>query len=524
MKRRTPKSRISLSRRMIPVILCCLLLLSAFPVSAYAETLSAQQELLATASAMLSYDHAPGELLVSFPPEVSVAQAEDALVSALGSDAEFELIFNCRESKPDSVIIYCVEVAPGEETSAMAALSQHPHTLHVEPNYTVEIESPSMETMVSAFETVATASVEDSPYDPEYQWALDMIGVADAWASGFVGSADVKVGIIDTGIVNHADLDAHIDWELAYNCGDSNASAVDTEGHGTFVSGIIGAELNDIGTVGACQNITLVPLKNHANNWTMHIAGVVSAVWYAIDQEIDILNCSMKLPEVDVTSNSALRFALQCYDGLFITTAGNNDIDMSNDSYTALKRHNDPNWIVVGGSNADDELYSDSNYSALYCDLFAPGENIKSTAINGGYRSGNGTSFAAPYVTAAAALIMSHAPHLTPLEVKALLMETVDVKQVFTGKCVSNGRLSIINAVNQLYTENRGAYSLGDVNGDGYITSADATLARQIVMNAVTPSVQQLSAIDVNKDGTINIADYSLINRFVLRTNYFSPV
>ena len=63
----------------------------------------------------------------------------------------------------------------------------------------------------------------------------------------------------------------------------------------------------------------------------------------------------------------------------------------------------------------------------------------------------------------------------------------------------------------------------GDVNGDGYITSADATLARQIVMNSVTPSVQQLSAIDVNKDGTINIADYSLINRFVLKTHYFSP-
>lgn len=102
--------------------------------------------------------------------------------------------------------------------------------------------------------------------------------------------------------------------------------------------------------------------------------------------------------------------------------------------------------------------------------------------------------------------------------------ETVDVKQAFTGKCVSNGRLSIINAVNQLYTENRGAYSLGDVNGDGYITSADATLARQIVMNTVTPSAQQSIAIDVNKDGTINIADYTLINRFVLRTNYFSPV
>ncbi len=63
MKRRAPKSRISLSRRMIPVILCCLLLLSAFPVSAHAETLTAQQERLATASAMLSYDHAPGELL-----------------------------------------------------------------------------------------------------------------------------------------------------------------------------------------------------------------------------------------------------------------------------------------------------------------------------------------------------------------------------------------------------------------------------------------------------------------------------
>ncbi|MBQ8325056.1 MAG: S8 family serine peptidase [Clostridia bacterium] len=198
-------------------------------------------------------------------------------------------------------------------------------------------------------------------------------------------------------------------------------------------------------------------------------------------------------------------------------------MDMANDAYTFGKRHNDPNWIIVGASTVSDGIAAYSNYSATYCDLFAPGDNIYSTDLGNEYTTMSGTSFAAPYVTAAAALIMSHATHLTPLEVKSLLMSTVDEGQAFEGKCVSGGRLSIINAVNQLYTENRSAYTLGDLDGNGTVTSSDANIVRQIHMQTIAPTEQQSSAADINGNGRVNLLDYALITQFVNKTAYFPP-
>ena len=76
---------------------------------------------------------------------------------------------------------------------------------------------------------------------------------------------------------------------------------------------------------------------------------------------------------------------------------------------------------------------------------------------------------------------------------------------------------------NQLYTENRGAYTLGDLDGNGTVTSSDANIVRQIHMQTITPTEQQSSAADINGDGRVNLLDYALITQFVNKTAYFPP-
>lgn len=52
---------------------------------------------------------------------------------------------------------------------------------------------------------------------------------------------------------------------------------------------------------------------------------------------------------------------------------------------------------------------------------------------------------------------------------------------------------------------------LGDVNGDGVLTIADATLIQKYLANIVSLDSKQLAAADVNQDGTIDVIDVTKI-------------
>ena len=89
--------------------------------------------------------------------------------------------------------------------------------------------------------------------------------------------------------------------------------------------------------------------------------------------------------------------------------------------------------------------------------------------------------------------------------------------------CVADGYLNIAGAVEKVYAENRGAYTKGDGNGDGYIAAIDYQITKWIVLGSYTPSAVQVAALDVNGDGDISAADYLMISRYIYRTYYFIP-
>ncbi len=90
-----------------------------------------------------------------------------------------------------------------------------------------------------------------------------------------------------------------------------------------------------------------------------------------------------------------------------------------------------------------------SNYGLTSVDLGAPGSAILSTIPNNGYAAYSGTSMASPHVAGAAALLWSVNPDITPLEMKAILMETGDSLPALEGKTVSGKRLNLARALEE---------------------------------------------------------------------------
>ena len=131
-----------------------------------------------------------------------------------------------------------------------------------------------------------------TPKDPRYgnQWGLsNTVGIqAPVTWDYTVGSSNVLVGIIDTGIAPHPDLNANLVSGRNFIPGANIYDTNDTNGHGTHVAGIVGAVgHNNVGISGVCWNIGLVPLKISGST-----IEIVSALTYARNSLIPIVNFS----------------------------------------------------------------------------------------------------------------------------------------------------------------------------------------------------------------------------------------
>ncbi len=418
---------------------------------------------------------------------------------------------------------------------AVETLTKDSQIIAADKNFIYQLENPEYE----------TTPIEDdvSIVLNEVPWQQDDIGLESAWNKTFVGSDDVVVAVMDSGFnLTHPDIQT-FDATNAYNATTQTSNVTPdfpndltkiSTNHGTFVSGIIGATYeNGIGLNGVCQDVTILPIKvPEFNDQTQSLseAQLSSAFSYAISNNASVVNCSFSFNHAitstlsaAITSAKILVVVAAGNDGL-ITGEGKIGYDMAYVLGCSWARNNNPYIIVVGASDSTNEKCDFSNYSNLYCDLFAPGVDVYSTKYSG-YGTGSGTSFAAPYVAGACALIMSKATHLTPLGVKNYILSNVTPVSGLANYCLYDGILSIGNAVEAVYNQSRGAYSKGDVDGNGFITSADYTLCQQIFNGTYsgTPTAAQLDACDVNDNGSVDARDYLLLKRYVNRTYYFIP-
>ncbi|MBD5087076.1 MAG: S8 family serine peptidase [Clostridiales bacterium] len=307
---------------------------------------------------------------------------------------------------------------------------------------------------VSGYDSVVAAPAMSGISYP-LQWGLNWqygINVEGAWKYT-TGNKAVRVGVIDTGIANHEDLNANLvsGWDF-YN--DNEVTNDDVLGHGTHVAGIIGATgANANGVMGVCPNLQLVPLQVYINGAgdtdNLSREAIVSAITWAMNNNVDILNYSAG----DNNNYVPMATAIENYTGLFICGAGNKGSD--NDSipfypsnFSYLDR-----VISVGATNEYGDIFLKSNYGNNSVSLFAPGENILSTyptsLEESGYKTMYGTSMAAPFVTGVAALMYSQYfgsygidDTLIASRVKQAILNNVTKDDRYKGKCYTGGRLN----------------------------------------------------------------------------------
>lgn len=544
------------SRIVLIFAVTVLFLVTSLPMTTLAETLvdaaEAEQALLAEIDAMLACERKPGEIVFDMEEGIDLEEAR-TILGNIGVPNDFEertvYLYRSFDNAYSQSIWFVIRVSEDQIRNMLFALRSCEQVSSASPNHVsslseeeipeeygvksvsgLEMEMTRIDTQID----IDATTVET--LDPETSDVLEKIGVTTAWEHGFRGSTSITIGVLDSGYNPHDDIwSGYIDTARARNFGgDSTLTDItDESGHGTFVIGQICASVNGIGVNGVCKYVKIVPIKityydNDLEEHRIKKDSIKQAIEYAQSLQLDIVNYSNTLRK---STYLDIQSSLESYTGLFVAAAGNKNTEIRDDrSMVDDNSSNDgyanhySNWIIVGNSTADDKKAASSNYSEVYVDLFAPGVDIRGVDKTGsGLTQKIGTSMAAPHVSAAAALIMSHATHLSPSEVKQLLMNTVIKSDDLEGKCVSGGRLSISGAVFALYDETRPAYSNGDVNGNGEIDVRDYMMAKRIILGTYTPSANESLGADANGDGSLTPSDYNLIKRHYMQLLYCPP-
>lgn len=240
-----------------------------------------------------------------------------------------------------------------------------------------------------------------------------------------------------------------IGWDFVNNDNDP----WDDHGHGTHVSGTIGAQGgNGTGVAGVVWDVQIVALKFLGEDGSGDTSGAVKAIDY-------FTVASQKSAGANFVAtnhswggggySSALQGAIDRAareDILFVAAAGNSGANTDTrasypSNYSTLQSVGYEAVISVAALTSSGGLASFSNYGAKTVDLGAPGASIYSTTSNGSYGTMSGTSMAAPHVTGAIALYAAENGTATAAAIREALLGSVSATSSLAAKTVTGGRL-----------------------------------------------------------------------------------
>ena len=297
-----------------------------------------------------------------------------------------------------------------------------------------------------------TQASEIIPNDPRFeeQWNLSLIGMPEAWAIE-KGDPEVIIAVVDTGFdYTHEDLasqtwvnadeipdngvdddnNGYIDdvrgWDFSEpSSSDGSGTSqngdndpIDESGHGTHVTGIIGAAVdNNVGIAGIAWNCTLMPIRGAG------VEGIrddrsSAAIVYAVDNGARVINMSWGGRQRSFVLRDAVDYAYA--RGVVMVAASGNASEGASIFPAGYRK-----VISVAATEQHKQKFYQSNFGASI-DIGAPGNVIVSTHINNRYRPLSGTSMATAHVSGVAALIISKRPSLTHQEVRQILLATTD--------------------------------------------------------------------------------------------------
>ena len=274
-------------------------------------------------------------------------------------------------------------------------------------------------------------------------WSIERVGAPAAW-SITTGSSEIVVAVIDSGIDatlpdlagclwtnsdeiagNGIDDDGngYIDDLHGWDFRDNDATSLSGTAihwHGTFVAGLIVAQPDSNEATGVAPDVRVMDLRFldtrnqfYGRDWEMF----AEAIDYAVDNDADIINLSIYC---NGTPPAVLERAIRRADQAGVLVVG---IAGNNGSNTVCYPGSYSSVIAVSATDQDDHLASFSNYGTQVA-VCAPGDSVISLYPGGEIAEGSGTSFAAPHVSAALALILSQNGLLSPEEALAHLVDS----------------------------------------------------------------------------------------------------
>lgn len=332
-------------------------------------------------------------------------------------------------------------------------------------------------------ETLGFRRLSLIPSDPlvSRQWYLTRSRFYESWLT-LPALESVAVAVIDSGVdASHPELAGKILGARSFVGG---SARTDTFGHGTFVAGLVAAGVNNgIGIAGLAPSAELLVAKVVTPARAIPIEAEARAIRWAVDQGAQVINMSLGGirdpldPDRDSFSRleaDAISYAVS--NGVVVVAAvGNGDQaptrPWSFASYPAAL----PHVLGVSAITPTGSVPMFSNRDSVFNDIAAPGGDIVSllprpltsrfpACLDQGYsscgpeeyRTAQGTSFAAPQVTAAAATLLSLRPTLRPEQVTAILQRTAIDQTSLTGcatctegrdALTGNGRLDVASAI-----------------------------------------------------------------------------
>ncbi len=400
-----------------------------------------------------------GEVLIGWTGSARLATLGPTAASSRALSPKKESAVQAKAGVATGIAL--VQLAPGADLKASIQRFQKlPGVRFAEPNYLIHIN-------------------ETPPTPPDdFYWGLQY-GLFNTGKSGGVAGADinvqpawsvtrgdhaVKVAVIDTGIdylhedlapniwVNPGEIEADgidndgnglVDDVHGYDFVSHDFDPMDDNGHGTHVSGIIGAVGNNaLGITGVSPVATLMAIKAFDAQGNGDVGTVIEAIEYARAKGARIINASWGVPEKSQALADEISKAQQA-GILIVAAAGNEHISVI--GYPAGYT----NVIAVGALDDSNKRASFSNFGEQIS-LAAPGDSIYSAAPNQAYQYLSGTSMAAPHVAGVAALLLAAHPELTADQLRQILRDST--RWVDTDTAFGTGAIDAGQALQQVDT------------------------------------------------------------------------
>lgn len=463
----------------------------------------------------------PTDLSVPTVPTASVSASENGkhIVVFTGDDApaDFEARVSARGGSVDEILTGAgLAIVSGLTAESAADLASTPGVSAVAADRIIGPDQSDESSVADAAELVAAEAPTDAlatsstlsrplPDKAKYyarQWNLREAIKADvAWHAGYVGSSDVNVFILDTGVdylvpdlVGRVDLNRSVSFVPASSDEYARAAAkgryafTDFHSHGTAVAALIASNADSL--AGVTQKSTLVSVKVLDRFRTGLVTTFLRGISYAANHGADLVHLSLAYPgfaKHDSTGlvsaiNRAINYAHR-QGAVVVAAAGNNSVDID---------HNQDNWrfcdaphvicvsatgpTSAGGVNGPwanvDNVAPYTNFGRSVISVAGPGgnnaPNLKvwlTCSREGLVRIGNpkpcaegkrlwesfGTTFGAAVTSGLAALLVSRMGHGRPDQIRAVIEQSADdLGQAGTDPYYGKGRINVARAMAML--------------------------------------------------------------------------